>query len=65
VIAAATGADGLILNSGYVTRKVLEALAPRLKVVSRRGVGYERVDTDAATTPASRSCAAASSAGDR
>jgi len=49
VIAAATGADGLILNSGYVTRKVLEALAPKLKVVSRYGVGYERVDTDAAT----------------
>lgn len=41
------GADGWIVGHARVTRELLSAL-PRLKVISRRGVGYERVDTDAA-----------------
>ena len=36
-----------IVGQAYVTRALLEAL-PRLQVLSRRGVGYERVDVDAA-----------------
>ncbi len=48
VIAAGEGADALILAGGWTTRKVFEAL-PDLKVVSRYGVGYDRVDLEAAT----------------
>lgn len=40
-------ADGWIVGQAHVTREVIERL-PRLKVLSRRGVGYERVDLDAA-----------------
>lgn len=41
------GAQGWIVGHARITRDVLTAL-PDLKIVSRRGVGYERVDTDAA-----------------
>jgi D-3-phosphoglycerate dehydrogenase len=40
-------ADAYIAGSAHVTRDVLER-APRLKVVSRRGVGFERIDLAAA-----------------
>lgn len=40
-------AAGWIVGHARITREVLEAL-PQLKIVSRRGVGYERVDTQAA-----------------
>jgi D-3-phosphoglycerate dehydrogenase / 2-oxoglutarate reductase len=40
-------AGGWIVGHARITREVLTAL-PDLKIVSRRGVGYERVDTDAA-----------------
>jgi D-3-phosphoglycerate dehydrogenase len=40
------GAAGWIVGHARVTRDLLAAL-PALKVVSRRGVGYERVDLDA------------------
>jgi D-3-phosphoglycerate dehydrogenase len=40
-------ADAYIAGSAHVTRDVLER-APRLKVVSRRGVGFERIDLGAA-----------------
>ncbi|QTC91943.1 phosphoglycerate dehydrogenase [Brevundimonas goettingensis] len=40
-------ADGWIVGHARVTRALLEAL-PRLQIISRRGVGYERVDLDAA-----------------
>ncbi|NPV07755.1 MAG: C-terminal binding protein [Anaerolineae bacterium] len=49
VIQAARGAHGLILGSGWATRRVIHALAPDLKVISRYGVGYDRVDLQAAT----------------
>jgi D-3-phosphoglycerate dehydrogenase len=42
-----SGADGWIVGHARVTRQLLSAL-PELKIVSRRGVGYERVDTAAA-----------------
>ena len=41
------GAAGWIVGHARVTRPLLAAL-PDLQVVSRRGVGYERVDLDAA-----------------
>jgi len=41
------GAGGWIVGHARITREVLEAL-PELKIVSRRGVGYERVDIEAA-----------------
>jgi D-3-phosphoglycerate dehydrogenase / 2-oxoglutarate reductase len=47
VIAAAQGAEGLIVQYAPITRAVMEAL-PQLKVVSRYGVGVDTVDVDAA-----------------
>lgn len=41
------GAAGWIVGHARVTRELLEVL-PQLKVISRRGVGYERVDLVAA-----------------
>jgi D-3-phosphoglycerate dehydrogenase len=49
VINAAADADGLLAtNNPLTTRRVLDA-CPRLKVVSRNGVGVDSVDLDAAT----------------
>jgi D-3-phosphoglycerate dehydrogenase len=42
------GASGWIVGHARVTRQLLEAL-PDLQIISRRGVGYERVDLAAAT----------------
>jgi D-3-phosphoglycerate dehydrogenase len=42
-----SGADGWIVGHARVTRELLASL-PRLKVLSRRGVGYDRVDFQAA-----------------
>ncbi|AMY68897.1 phosphoglycerate dehydrogenase [Frigidibacter mobilis] len=41
------GFAGWIVGHAHVTRELLKAL-PDLKVISRRGVGYDRVDLDAA-----------------
>lgn len=41
------GAAGWIVGHARVTRELLQAL-PDLQIVSRRGVGYDRVDLDAA-----------------
>lgn len=41
------GAAGWIVGHARVTRNLMAAL-PALKVISRRGVGYERVDVEAA-----------------
>lgn len=41
------GADGWIVGHAHVTRELLVAL-PGLQVISRRGVGYDRVDWRAA-----------------
>lgn len=47
LVAILEGAAGWIVGHARVTRELMAAL-PDLKVVSRRGVGYERVDLDAA-----------------
>jgi D-3-phosphoglycerate dehydrogenase len=47
IVALVGGAAGWIVGHARITRDVLAAL-PDLQIVSRRGVGYERVDTDAA-----------------
>jgi len=41
--------DGFIAGLDYITKNVIEA-APRLRVISRYGVGVDRVDIDAATS---------------
>jgi len=43
---AVAGADGLIVNLAPITAKVIEAM-DKCKCVSRYGVGYDNVDTDA------------------
>jgi D-3-phosphoglycerate dehydrogenase len=47
LLAIVSGADGWIVGHAHVTRKLLEAL-PEVRVLSRRGVGYDRVDVQAA-----------------
>ncbi|WP_374469489.1 phosphoglycerate dehydrogenase [Phenylobacterium sp.] len=47
LVALLQGAEGWIVGHARVTRELLAAL-PELKIVSRRGVGYERVDLQAA-----------------
>jgi D-3-phosphoglycerate dehydrogenase len=47
LVALLADADAYIAGSAHVSRDVLERL-PRLKIVSRRGVGFERIDLDAA-----------------
>jgi len=48
VLQAVKDVDGVILGAELFDRSVMEA-APRLKVISRFGVGYDNVDVDAAT----------------
>ena len=48
VIRNAADADGVITSYALFPREVFEAL-PRLKVVSRTGVGYDEIDVPAAT----------------
>jgi len=48
LVARLKGAAGWIVGHARVTRDLLEAL-PDLRIVSRRGVGYDRVDLDAAS----------------
>ena len=49
VIRNAADADGIVTSYANFPRRVFEALAPRLKVVSRTGVGYDSIDLSAAT----------------
>ncbi|MGN0035592.1 MAG: C-terminal binding protein [Coriobacteriales bacterium] len=48
IIRNAADADGIITSYGRFPRRVFEAL-PRLKVISRTGVGYNNIDVAAAT----------------
>lgn len=48
IVENAQDADGVITSYGVFTREVFESL-PRLKVVSRTGVGYDSIDVEAAT----------------
>lgn len=52
------GAAGWIVGHARVTRELMAAL-PDLRIVSRRGVGYERVDLQAATELGKVVCIAA------
>lgn len=45
----AKGSDALITSYGSITRQVIEALSPELKIISRTGVGVDNIDIDAAT----------------
>lgn len=47
LVSILAGAQGWIVGHARVTRELLAAL-PELAVISRRGVGYERVDLEAA-----------------
>ncbi len=47
LVAMVQGAAGWIVGHARVTRELMTAL-PDLQVISRRGVGYERVDLEAA-----------------
>jgi D-3-phosphoglycerate dehydrogenase len=47
-IEAAREADAMLVRTGALTRALLEA-CPRLKIVSRHGVGYDAVDVPACT----------------
>ncbi|MEO1988726.1 MAG: phosphoglycerate dehydrogenase [Martelella sp.] len=47
LVSLLAGADGWIVGHAMVTRELMQAL-PDLKIISRRGVGYERVDCEAA-----------------
>ena len=47
-IDAAREADAMLVRTGAVTRALVEA-CPRLKIVSRHGVGYDAVDVPACT----------------
>jgi D-3-phosphoglycerate dehydrogenase len=48
VIAAAAGADGILVQYAPITARVLDAL-PGLRAIGRYGVGVDTVDVDAAT----------------
>jgi D-3-phosphoglycerate dehydrogenase len=43
-LAALSGIDATICGDDMVTRKVLDATAPRLKVVSKYGIGVDKID---------------------
>nr|WP_256675527.1 phosphoglycerate dehydrogenase [Pseudomonas sp. ALS1279] len=47
LLSVLSDADAWIVGHANVTLSLLQAL-PRLKIIARRGVGYERVDLDAA-----------------
>ncbi|MBA7617021.1 D-3-phosphoglycerate dehydrogenase [subsurface metagenome] len=48
IIEAAKDADAILTSKAYITRRVIEAL-PKCKVIVRYGVGFDRIDIDAAT----------------
>ncbi len=58
LVAMLEGAAGWIVGHARVTRELMAAL-PNLRIVSRRGVGYERVDLAAATELGKVVCIAA------
>ena len=47
LLSLVSGAHGWILGHAKVTRELLASL-PDLKIISRRGVGYDRIDVEAA-----------------
>lgn len=55
IIRNAHDADGVITSYGHFTEAVFKAL-PRLKVVSRTGIGYDNIDVSAATSNGTAVC---------
>lgn len=49
IIKNAKEADGIVTSYGDFRAEVFEALKPKLKVVSRTGIGYDNIDLEAAT----------------
>jgi D-3-phosphoglycerate dehydrogenase len=47
LVALLDGVDAFIAGSAFITRDVLDR-SPALKVIARRGVGFERIDVEAA-----------------
>lgn len=58
IIANAADADGAVTSYGNFPARVFEALAGKLKVVSRTGVGYDSIDVEAATKAGCAVCTA-------
>lgn len=48
ILAAIGDCDALVVRNTKITRQIIEA-APRLAVIGRHGVGYDTIDTGAAT----------------
>lgn len=48
IIESSEGFDGILCGRDNFTSRVLEKYSPRLKVISRYGVGLDRIDLDAA-----------------
>ena len=49
LVTSGGGFDGLLHGDDEITRKVIEAALPRLKVLSKYGIGLDSVDVQAAT----------------
>jgi D-3-phosphoglycerate dehydrogenase len=49
LVAADGGVDGILNGDDQITRRVIEAALPRLKVLSKYGIGLDSVDVKAAT----------------
>ena len=49
LVAADGGVDGLLHGDDQITRAVIEAALPRLKALSKYGIGLDSVDVEAAT----------------
>ena len=49
LVTADGGVDGILNGDDEITRKVIEAALPRLKVISKYGIGLDSVDVQAAT----------------
>lgn len=49
LVSAGGGVDGILHGDDQITRQVIEAALPRLKALSKFGIGLDSVDVDAAT----------------